>query len=126
MVQGFKHGHNRTGAMSPTYQTWRGMVSRCHCATDGSYHYYGGRGITVCDRWRDFRNFLADMGERPDGKEIDRIDPDQGYFLENCRWITRAENMARTRQYWITPKNQSRYDFFKKRDPWFCDFEEVL
>lgn len=93
-----KHGHKIGGVGSPTYDTWRGMRSRCSNPNDGGWEAYGGRGITVCDRWADFRNFLADMGERPSrDHEIDRKDNDGNYEPGNCRWATNKRN-ARNRR----------------------------
>lgn len=76
----------------PMYGAWAAMVGRCHNPNHQSYRTYGARGVTVCERWRsDFRNFLADMGERPPGHSIDRIDPRGHYEPGNCRWATASE-----------------------------------
>lgn len=94
-----QHGHARQ--KSPTYQTWMSMRRRCSDPTNKSWKYYGARGVRVCDRWAEFANFLADMGERPDGKTLDRIDPDGDYEPSNCRWATPLEqrhNQRRTRR----------------------------
>lgn len=79
------------------------MKDRCLNPKHKAFSDYGGRGITICDRWMVFENFLADMGERPDGMEIDRIDNDGNYEPGNCRWVTSAENKRNTRRnVWIT------------------------
>lgn len=84
-------------AKTPTYKIWAGMKSRCTNPNVAHWGDYGGRGITVCDRWQYFSNFLIDMGERPEGMQIDRIDNDKGYFLGNCQWVSRSVNCRNTR-----------------------------
>lgn len=80
-----------------TYAVWRGMKNRCTNEKDSNYRYYGGRGITVCRRWMAFENFLADMGVRPAGLWLDRINNDKGYSPRNCRWATPLQQ-ARNKQ----------------------------
>lgn len=90
------------GKESPEHYVWRSMISRCHDPRSKAYSQYGGRGITVCDQWRTYENFVADMGLRPEGMSIDRINNDEGYYPENCRWATRSEqqkNKSSTKLY---------------------------
>lgn len=84
-----KLSHGMAG--TPIYEAWAQMIGRCTNPSHRRWKDYGGRGITVCDRWRDFANFYADMGDRPEGMSLDRIDNDGNYEPGNCRWATDAE-----------------------------------
>lgn len=86
------HGMTNT----PTFKTWLGMMYRCVWG-HVQWHNYGGRGIGVCESWREFKNFLADMGARPGGMTLDRLDPDGNYEPTNCRWATLMEQHANYR-----------------------------
>jgi len=88
------HGHSRTR----TYRTWTNMKSRCLDENSQAWKNYGGRGITVCERWLKFENFLEDMGFCPEGLEIERMDNDDGYYKENCKWATRSEQQSNRRR----------------------------
>jgi hypothetical protein len=94
-----KHGHRKqgNGKPSPTYFSWSNMLYRCNNPNADNFKWYGGRGITVCRRWSSFVNFLKDLGPRPSGTTLDRINPHGNYTLKNCRWAT-AEVQANNRQ----------------------------
>jgi hypothetical protein len=79
------------------YITWQAIIQRCTNPRSHAWKDYGGRGITVCERWRVFENFLADMGEKPVGRSIDRIDNDGNYEPGNCRWATGSEQQRNKR-----------------------------
>ena len=87
----YKHGH-ATEKPTKTYMVWGSMVQRCENIKSRQYPDYGGRGIFVCDRWKIYENFLEDMGEKPDLLCIDRINNDDGYYKDNCRWVTHKVN----------------------------------
>jgi hypothetical protein len=90
------HGHAFGGnRRSRTYITWQGLRPRCYDPTHPSFKYYGARGISVCARWFNFKNFLSDMGERPDGKTLDRTNNDDHYMPSNCRWLTPKEQAVK-------------------------------
>ena len=97
----YKHGHRMNKTFSRTYRTWANMLSRCYNPNYKNFKYWGGKGIRVCEAWHDFKNFLVDMGIRPKGTSIDRINGDKDYYKENCRWATRqqqSENRSNVKQ----------------------------
>ena len=87
-----KHGMCGTG----TYNSWTAM--KCRCSNPSNKYYYG-RGIVVCERWNKFENFYADMGDRPEGASIDRINNDGNYEPNNCRWATHSQQMKNRRSW---------------------------
>jgi len=103
-VTHFKSGtHFKT--KTPVYRAWRGIKERCKNPHDKRWGYYGGRGITVCDRWSSFENFYADMGDPPPGTSLDRIDNNGPYSPENCRWATSKQQQRNKRNNRIVSYN---------------------
>jgi hypothetical protein len=90
----FKHGKKD----SREYSSWQMMNDRCHNPQSISWDRYGGRGITVCEEWKDFNKFYDDMGPRPEGHSLERINNSLGYSADNCRWATTAEQNKNTRR----------------------------
>lgn len=92
-----RHGHAAKGRQTPTYFSWQAMNGRCRNPNTRWFYLYGGRGIKICKRWEVYENFLADMGERPPGTTLDRINPNKGYSPTNCRWATPTVQSANRR-----------------------------
>ena len=109
---------NPPRAQSPTHVSWSAMVTRCFNVDHKHFAVYGGRGITVCERWLHYENFVEDMGERPPGTSIDRIDGDGDYEPGNCRWATKQQqqnNLRSNRYLTIEGRTQTVAEWARER-----------
>jgi len=95
-----QHGHSKP--RTPTYISWQQMKARCLNPRHEKFPLYGGRGIEVCTEWLKFENFLADMGERPDGTTLDRLDNNRHYCKANCRWADQKTQQLNRRPYGLS------------------------
>lgn len=103
-VKSVTHGHATSISKSKTYRVWQGMKQRCK-----RHPHYVSRGISVCERWLIFENFLEDMGEVPDGMQIDRISNSGNYQASNCRWVTVLDQMNNlTKNIWVTAFGETK------------------
>jgi len=104
-----QHGQRRRDDTTTEYNIWTSMKARCFNPRSQAFKYYGGRGITMCDEWRDdFKAFFDYVGQRPHGLSIDRIDNDKGYFPGNIRWATPLQQSHNSRRY--KGSSKSRHD----------------
>lgn len=114
------HGHAKKKKFSPEYHSWSSMIQRCTNKNRKTYADYGGRGIKVCDRWLKFTNFLADMGPRPEGTSLERMDVNKGYEPGNCCWADRTTQSRNSRQaVWVEINGVS-----KRLTEW-CDEKQI-
>lgn len=104
-----KHGFAQRGILNKTWMIWTDMRKRCFNKNNNRFNHYGGRGITICERWNDFNNFIEDMGECPDGYSIERVDVNGNYAPENCKWIPMIEQSRNTtRVIYITINGETK------------------
>lgn len=97
LLTGNTHQRTHNAGGTGAYKSWLSMRGRCNDENNNEYHRYGGRGISVCEQWSSFEVFLKDMGPRPDGMSIDRVDPNGNYEPSNCKWSTPKEQSRNKR-----------------------------
>ena len=112
-----KHGQNtRKRGETLTYQCWKAMIGRCYRPNNTSFPYYGGRGIKVCKSWWKFRNFYRDMGDKPKGLTLERINGDGDYEPSNCKWASYQEQNQNKR-------NVKGYSWNKENQKWVAHIQ---
>ena len=104
-MNNYRHGHGSAKNQSGTYRSWAAMKRRCDNPNVDNYRFYGARCISYDGRWTDFRNFLADMGERPAGTTLDRQDGTKDYSKDNCQWATKSQQSIHTAGVKLTPRD---------------------
>ena len=110
LVPNQHHGESRNGKPSPEFRSWNNMIARCFCEKNPTYQYYGARGVTVCERWRVFANFLSDLGRKPTKRHsLGRFGDVGNYEPGNCVWQTRKEQLAEKRKKYATQHYISKY-----------------
>ena len=120
-----KHGHARISGDSPTYTSWQSMLARCRYPNRDRDAKHINRGIRVCERWLAFANFLADMGERPAGSTLDRINNDGDYEPGNCRWATPREQARNRRNARLTFDSAEGWKSFSSGGRWLRERRDL-
>ncbi len=115
-----KHGKSKRGSTTSEYKTWLSMIQRCTNPKRDSYKHYGGRGIQVCQRWKNsYTNFLVDMGKKPDkSMTLERVNNDLGYTPDNCIWANRSRQVANTRKKTNNTSGFVGVSFNKQKQKW--------
>lgn len=106
---------------TPVHNTWHNMKQRCLNKNHKNYKDYGKRGITVCEKWLTFEGFYEDMGDRPDGMTLDRIDNNKGYFKDNCRWATKKDQARNRRTPFNNTSNHVGVAFRKRYGKYYAN-----